>query len=137
MDNIFGIHAQALSLRAQRAEILASNLANANTPGFQARDIDFDATLRGLMNPENDQVQVGMNINLTQTDADHMQPLVGTANSSLDLMYRLPQQVSVDGNTVETQIEHSEFLDNAIRYQTSLTILGGRIRSILSALRGE
>lgn len=124
-SNVFGIHAQAMALRARRAEILATNLANADTPGYQARDLDFAAVLAG--EGEQGAMLVTHGRHLGGADPDF----------SYALRYREPLQASLDQNSVDVQAERAAFTDNAMRYQASLTFLNGRIRGLLSALRGE
>lgn len=121
----FGIHSQALALRARRAEVLATNLANADTPGYQARDLDFAAVL----------AEQGERGAMQVTDARHLGGL--DADFDYALRYRQPLQASLDHNTVDVQAERAAFTDNAMRYQASLTFLNGRIRGLMSALRGE
>lgn len=124
IDAHFGLSPDALAIRARRFELLSANLANADTPGYKARDIDFaDALAR-------ERQGVGA---LKRTHETHLLP----QGSSHTVQYRVPAQVSLDGNTVETQQEHAAFMDNAIRYQASLNFLDGRIKSMLLALRGE
>ena len=123
--DVFGIHAQALALRTRRAEILATNLANADTPGYQARDLDFAAVLAGA--GEQGAMLVTNGRHLGGADPDF----------SYALRYREPLQASLDQNSVDVQAERAAFTDNAMRYQASLTFLNGRIRGLLSALRGE
>jgi flagellar basal-body rod protein FlgB len=127
IENLFGIHEQALTLRASRAEILAGNLANADTPGFKARDVDFAALLQGMP---------GGPLGLSATHSGHLGGGAG-AVEGLALAYRVPLQPSVDGNTVDTQVEQSAFAENAIAYQASLTFLTARIQGLRLALRGE
>jgi len=124
LDKAFGIHAQALRLRSQRAEALAGNLANADTPGYKARDLDFRTLLEG---------QAG-SLAVARTDARHLD--AGAAGRA-PLGYRIPLQPSLDGNTVDTHVEHAAFVGNAIAYQTSLQFLDGRIAGLRRALRGE
>ena len=124
-SNVFGIHAQAMALRARRAEILATNLANADTPGYQARDLDFAAVLAG--EGEQGAMLVTHGRHLGGADPDF----------SYALRYREPLQASLDQNSVDVQAERAAFTDNAMRYQASLTFLNARIRGLLSALRGE
>ena len=125
--DIFGIHDDALILRARRAEILAGNIANADTPGFKARDIDF----KSILNNINQASQ-----NLTQTQSLHQ-----TAGSQqiggLELHYRNPLQASLDNNTVDLQTERSAFLENSMQYQTSLRFVNGKISGLMTAIRGE
>ncbi|KQM27689.1 MULTISPECIES: flagellar basal body rod protein FlgB [unclassified Sphingomonas] len=114
-DNaLFGIHGTALQVRAQRMGMLASNIANASTPGFKAKDVDFRAALAG--------VEQG-----------------GNVDRSIDsnTLYRRPLQPSLDGNTVELVTEQTAFAENAVAYQTTLAFLNGRISTITRALKGE
>ena len=119
-----GIHANALALREQRNNILASNIANAATPGFKARDMDFQAELE----------RVAGNGTMQATNSKHF----GTSTiSNGQLMYRDPVNPSLDGNTVELGVEQMEFAENALRYQTSLTLLNRKITGLMSAIKGE
>jgi flagellar basal-body rod protein FlgB len=126
-DRVFGTSGQAMALRAQRLELIAANLANQDTPGYKARDIDFAAAM-----------QAATAGGLRRTHARHLDANggMGAANEQ-PLLYRMPSQPALDGNTVEAQREHAEFMDNAIRYQASLTILDSRIKSTQRAIRGE
>ena len=124
IDRVFGVSPQALSIRSERFELLSANLANADTPGYKARDIEFGDALARAREEGAGQ---------TRTHPKHLD--VGSAGQ--EVLYRLPFQTSLDGNTVETQQEHAAFMDNAIRYQASLNFLDGRIKSLRLALRGE
>jgi flagellar basal-body rod protein FlgB len=126
IDQALGIHAQTTQLRARRAEILAANLANADTPHYQARDLDFSA----LLDAELDGAA------LNRTDARHL-ALGETGDFGFELMYRSPAQTSLDQNTVDVQAERAAFLDNAMRYQASLRFLNSRLSGLLNAFRGE
>lgn len=124
IEQEFGVSPQALSIRSQRFELISANLANADTPGFKARDIEFsDALAREMEQPASHSTAHPMHID------------IGSAGQ--EVMYRLPFQASLDGNSVETQQEHAAFMDNAIRYQASLNFLDGRIKTLMLALRGE
>ncbi len=114
-NSLFGIHGAALELRGQRMGILASNIANASTPGFKARDIDFQAALSSA----------------TGNGGDFDASVEGA------LKYRVPTQPSLDGNTVDLSQEQTAFAENAVQYQTTLSFLNGRIGQITRALRGE
>ncbi len=127
LDDIFGIHEQALKLRGRRAEVLAANIANADTPGYKARDFDFRKML---------QQEAGQVTRLATTQPGHIQPESGLVPPS-QMEYRVPSQPSLDGNTVDTQLEHTAFASNAIEYQASLQFLNGRIRSLMTAIRGQ
>ena len=114
-DGLFGVHGAALRVRSQRMGVLASNIANASTPNFKARDIDFQAALK----------------NLDGSGA--------TRGASMDdaVRYRVPSQPSMDGNTVELSTEQTAFAENAVQYQTTLAFLNGRIATLTRALKGE
>jgi flagellar basal-body rod protein FlgB len=127
MDNLFGIHATALKLRANRAELLASNIANADTPNFKARDIDFKRALKLAANNSGEMVT---------TNARHINS-AGKSKNGAEIMYRIPSQPSLDGNTVDLQTERSAFLENSIMYQASLRFLNGKISGLKTAIRGE
>ncbi len=131
-DSALGIHQQALALRSQRAEVLASNIANADTPGYKARDIDFKSALENA-NAQSNDAKFGSS--LTRTNSKHIQ--INTAVNTADVLYRVPLQPSLDGNTVDGQIEKSSFAENALHYQASLTFLDGRFKGMMAALKGE
>lgn len=130
IDAALGIHPQALAVRARRAEVLAANIANADTPNYKARDVDFRALLGAA------QTQPA-NARLVTTHAAHQSDALGTGAADGGLRYRTPQQPSIDGNTVDPQTEYAQFAQNALQYQASLTFLGGRIKGLLTAIRGD
>ena len=113
-DSLFGVHGAALAVRSQRMGLLASNIANASTPGYKAKDIDFQAALNGASN--------GSSLD---------------ASIDANTLYRVPLQPSADGNTVELTTEQTAFAENAVAYQTTLSFLNGRIGQITRALKGE
>lgn len=122
---------KALNLRAQRQEILAANIANADTPGYQARDIDFASQLNKVM--EQGRVSGnGMALNLTA--ARHI-PAQTLQQPQLELLFRVPDQPSMDGNTVDMDRERTNFADNSLKYQTDLTLLNGQIKGMMSVLQ--
>ncbi len=130
IDSALGIHPEALRLRARRAEILASNLANADTPGYKARDIDFKAALS--------QAQGAVQgTTLARTEPGHMGGVGGVGLPGGPLLYRNPSQPSLDGNTVDVQSEQAAFAENAVHYQASLRFLNDRIKGLLTAIKGE
>ena len=132
IDSALGLHADALALRSRRAEVLARNLANADTPHYKARDFDFKSALAQA------QGQSPINsVRLVTTQSGHIAVNAGAGRPGAELQYRIPNQPALDGNTVDTQIEQAEFTQNAIEYQTSLTFLSGKIRGLLSAIRGD
>lgn len=129
LDAALGIHPQALRLRAQRARVLSSNLANADTPGFLARDFDFHQVLAAQRGT------AGGTLGLRVTHPAH---LGAAAPAPLPrLQYRVPDQPALDGNTVDAQREKAAFTENALGYLASLNFLNGRIRGLIGALRGE
>lgn len=127
-NNALGIHESALQLKALRAEVIANNLANADTPNYKARDIDFQQILI------NQQSKTTSSLN--KTHFNHIDS--ATSGEIPGLSYRIPLQPDTgDGNTVEAQIEQTNFAQNAMQYQASLTFLTGRIKGLLSAIKGE
>ena len=131
IDNFLGIHAQALGLESRRAQLLAANLANADTPNFKARDLDFKAAL----------AQAGGStpaaLPLRATQAAHIgTAAVGTDNDPA-LLYRVPLAPALDGNTVDPQLEQASFAENAVRYQATLTLLNARLRGLMTAITGQ
>lgn len=120
-----GIHASALELRSRRTDILASNIANAATPHYKARDIDFAAEI-------GKQLKSGP---LLTTAPDHI-PIARDPRPDR-LMYRQPLEPSLDGNTVEMAVEQTEFSENVIRYQTSLMFLNRKISGLTAAIKEE
>lgn len=126
LNQAIGIHAQMVAVRARRAEILAANLANADTPHYQARDLDFSALLR-------DEIETEV---LRHSHPEHL-ALGEVEHGELELQYRVPVQASLDQNTVDVQAERAAFLDNAMRYQASLRFLDSRLSGLLKAFRGE
>lgn len=127
-DSHLGVHEPALHLRSRRAHVLASNLANVDTPNFKARDIDFTAALSAARNGKSAAA-------LQMTDIRHMQP--EGFNADYDLMYRNPHQSSLDGNTVEHQVEMAAYSDNAMRYLASLRFISGKFNSLRTAIKGQ
>lgn len=131
IDNAFGIHENAMHLQGRRAQLLAQNLANSDTPGYKAKDIDFKAALKSAKDGN-------FQTPLAATQSGHIQPkgfLNGMAGA--EELYRQPMQSSLDGNTVEPHVEMSEFSENSMRYLMTLRIMSGRMNKMLSAIRGE
>jgi flagellar basal-body rod protein FlgB len=128
-ESALGIHQQALQVRGQRASVIANNLANADTPGYQARDVDFKAILSGQTELANGKSTMRV------TNAKHMAGQALSADTSL--LYRTPQQPSIDGNTVEEQVEHAAFMENSLAFQASFTFLNSKFQGLLRAIKGE
>ncbi|HEY0624257.1 flagellar basal body rod protein FlgB [Sphingomonas sp.] len=114
-DSLFGVHGAALAVRSQRMGVLASNIANASTPGYKAKDIDFKEALSAIETPG----------------------IEGADPIEAATKFRVPLQPSLDGNTVELATEQTAFAENAVAYQTTLAFLNGRISTITRALKGE
>ncbi|MDJ0750716.1 MAG: flagellar basal body rod protein FlgB [Woeseiaceae bacterium] len=121
-----GQHEQALKVRALRNRVLTSNIANADTPNYKARDIDF----RDALNSARQQT-----VSLKRTSELHQQAW-GTTKDGAAMMYRIPTQSTLDGNTVEMDVEQAAFAENALQYRASLAFLDGRIRSLKYAIKG-
>ena len=118
LDASFNQHERALSLYAERAEILANNLVNSDTPGFQAKDLDFKSILQNAAS-SNELNQSG----LKATNSGHIQEYANDNQLSSELLYRVPLQSAVDGNTVDGEVEKTQFSENAMRYMASLSFL--------------
>lgn len=123
-DKAFGIHQHTLGIRAQRAEVLASNIANADTPNYKARDIDFKAAL---------------------ANAKSRQSVATTHEKHFDLSGKMPNEVKFrvpnqpdtgDGNTVDVQQERNMYLQNALEYQASLQFLNKKMKGLMTAIKG-
>ena len=136
IDKALGIFPQALAVHARRAEMLAANLANADTPNYKARDIDFKDALQSVLQSNQSMASQAGAGGLKRTQVGHI-----GIDSDMEAMglvkYRVPNQSSLDGNTVNTEVEKAEFTRNAIQYQAALTFLGGRIKTMMSAIRGD
>jgi flagellar basal-body rod protein FlgB len=120
-----GFHASALQLRSRRNEMLASNIANAATPNFKARDLDFDTELKRIN-------KIG---NIQTTNNSHFESIQKRIGK--DSVFRLPIHPSLDGNTVEMAVEQMQFSENVMRYQTTLSFLNNKISGLRSAIKGE
>ncbi len=121
----FEVHSKALGLRNRRNEILASNIANAATPNYKARDVDFESELARSLS-------IGP---INTTNKQHI--AVGSKNLPGKVQYRQSLNPSMDGNTVELAVEQMEFAENSIRYQTTLNFINGKLSGLMSAIRGE
>ncbi len=130
LDAHLGVHAKALPLRSQRTEVLAANLANADTPGYRARDIDFKSALAAASNPQ----APGQ---LMTTQARHISTAQVDGTPAGELKYRTPLAPSLDGNTVDTQLEQAAFAENSVRYQATLSFLSSKFRGLMTAITGQ
>lgn len=129
IDNAFAFQSRVLALRGYRQQVLASNIANADTPNYKARDIDFAAAMRQA------QGAIG-GVELARTAAGHLSG-TGGGFAGAQPMYRTSVQPSIDGNTVDTNIEQAQFSENALQYMSTLQFINGKIQSTMLALKGN
>ena len=134
IDSYLGVQQDSLNVQSKRMEVLAKNLANADTPNYKAQDIDFRAALAQAGS-------AGGSLQMTNTAAGHISNSPTTAdgdvNLSSALKYRTPLAPSIDGNTVDTQMEQSAFAENTVRYQATLQFLNGRLKDLMTAITGQ
>jgi flagellar basal-body rod protein FlgB len=138
LDAAFNFHETALRLRAQRQELLASNVANADTPNYKARDFDFAAALKQATT--NSATNTAAPIASATTNPAHIafsQSNNDPFSSGPKILYRASVQDSLDGNTVDVDVERNQFTDNAIRYQASLNMVSGDIKDLLSIIQNN
>lgn len=128
-DKALGIHETALTLRTKRAEVLANNLVNADTPNYKARDIDFQSVLKSQMVNSVGKPQ------MLATNPRHIAPSA-TSSFSPEIMYRVPLQPSLDGNTVEEQVELSKFAQNTLDTSASFQFLNKKFTGLKNAIKG-
>jgi len=131
LDTYLGVHATALKLRSQRTEVLASNLANIDTPGYRARDIDFKSVLAAANGGESSSVQ------MAAPRPGHIGAATANGTATPELKYRTPLAPSLDGNTVDAQLEQAAFAENAVHYQATLSFLSAKFRSLMTAITGQ
>jgi flagellar basal-body rod protein FlgB len=130
LNAYLGVHADALKVRSQRTEVLATNLANADTPGYRARDIDFRAALAAAGAPE-------AGVKLAATHAGHLSTGGEAPGTDPNMKYRAPLAPALDGNTVDVQMEQAAFAENSVRYQATLSFLSSKFRGLLTAITGQ
>ena len=124
LDKLFGIHGDALQLKARRMEVLSTNIANADTPGFKAKDVDFRKVL-------------GWQLGVGGLNATHARHWRGPAHADNGEVFSIPYNPAVDGNTVEIGLEQAKFGKAAVEYQATLDFLQGRVTAYKRALKGE
>jgi flagellar basal-body rod protein FlgB len=129
LDAALRFNREALNLRAERQEVIAANIAHADTPNYKARDFDFSARLSDAV----ERGRSSQSMSMATTSSRHIEGQAQAA-SDKDLLYRTPNQSSIDGNTVEMDVERIAFADNALRYESNLTVLNAKIKSLLSAV---
>ncbi|MFP5382022.1 MAG: flagellar basal body rod protein FlgB [Gammaproteobacteria bacterium] len=131
LDDTLNFHAQALRVREQRQQVLASNIANADTPDYKARDLDFKSTLEGALKG----AATTAGTRLATTAPSHLAGSPAVAADSR-LQYRVPAQGNVDGNTVDVDAERAAFAENTVHYEFNLTRLNMQIKGLLAAIQG-
>lgn len=132
-DKALGIHEKALNFRAQRAEVLANNISNADTPGYKARDLDFSKVLAAETEKVNSKGQFAMNT----TNGRHIEAQGAGSDTEGVLLYRTPSAPSLDQNTVDSQVEQASYAQNSMSFQASFTLLNNKFKGLVAALRGE
>ena len=161
LDKEFAFNREALDVRAYRQELLSSNIANADTPGYKARDVDFSSALAGALNKSGatasvssavsgtvplqmaQPVSVSTSAALAMTSPGHMagtQSVQASGGSDDDygrLAYRIPSQPALDGNTVDLDAERVQFADNALHYETAMTVVSGQIKGLLGVITSQ
>ena len=130
LDDALRFQQTALNLRAARQELLASNIANADTPNYKARDVDFASALRNAM------AGTPTELPTVKTSPMHLEGNSGASVMGSPVMYRKPVQPSADGNTVDMDVERAQFADNALRYEASVMFVNARLKGILTAIQG-
>ncbi|OIR08422.1 flagellar basal body rod protein FlgB [mine drainage metagenome] len=130
IDAMFRFQQAALNLRAARQELVASNIANADTPNYKAKDIDFASALQGALSGSGQKLPVAV------TSPQHLAGATGESVMGAPVQYRKPLQPSADGNTVDMDVERAQFADNALRYEASLTFISNDVKNVLAALQG-
>lgn len=133
LNAYLGIQPQALELQSRRMQVLADNLANVDTPNYKARDIDFQAALAAAAGAQNG---AGAPVRLATTDA-HDIATAAAPDGTPALKYRVPLAPSLDGNTVDAQLEQAAFADNTVRYQATLTFINTSLRNLMTAITGS
>jgi len=126
MDAIFGLSEKALAVTEERASLLSSNLVNSGTPNFKAKDIDFNKVMQDVNHANS----------LHVTNAKHLSGSKGNVGGA-PVQYRIPMQMSMDGNTVDPEIERKNFLENSMKYQVSLTFIQNKTDQIMKAMKGD
>jgi len=134
LDDYLRFNETALNLRAQRQQLLASNIANADTPNYKARDVDFAQALQGALAGKSGTLPP---VDLARTSPGHIAGKNQTSGAigGAAVGYRTVTQGSVDGNTVDMDVERSQFTDNALRYEAGVTAVNGQIKSLLATIQ--
>ncbi len=131
LDRLLDLPQAALGVRATRQQAIASNIANADTPHYKARDLDFSSALASAMGGK-----VGGPVELARTSSQHLE---AKADGLMDqaLKYRTETQSSIDGNTVDMDVERSAFAENSVQYEASLSFINGLLKTMQQAVAGQ
>jgi flagellar basal-body rod protein FlgB len=128
LDRLVNVHHDALTVRSARMEVISGNLANANTPGYKARDIDFTKAMKSAQSAQS----ISSSSSMVKTHDNHMS---GSSRINAELEFRVPTQPDTgDGNTVDSQVERNAFLETGMRYQASVMLLDGKFKGMKKAL---
>ena len=136
MTNSLDFQSKALVLRAERQRLIASNIANADTPGYVARDLDFRASLISAVS-ESDSNSQRLDLSASRSGNTRHMPLAATSSSAPTLAYAIQSQPAMDGNSVDLDRERANFVDNSVRYEATLRFINGYSKTILSAIQGQ
>lgn len=128
LTSVLDRQGRVLELLAQRQQVLAGNIANADTPGYKARDVDFASALK--------LARGASSTTPAATQAGHL-PLAGSGSDQAAVVFRGAEQPNIDGNTVDLDRERANFADNAMRYEATLRFINGHVRTMLSAITGQ
>ena len=135
LDDMMRFQETALNLRAQRQQLLASNIANADTPNYKARDVDFNKALQGAL-AKSTSGATSPN-DLVKTTTTHLASNTNQTIGGAPLLYSNTQQGNVDGNTVDMDVQRNQFTDNAMRYEVGITLVSSKIKAMLTAIQGQ
>ena len=134
LDSALGFYENALRFRSQRQQLLASNIANADTPHYKAKDLDFGKAMQAALAAGSSASSV--TTALTQTNAGHLSATSSLPGVGAYVALRAPTQNNMDGNTVDMDVERNAFTENALRYETGVTLVHNKIKDLLSVLQG-
>jgi flagellar basal-body rod protein FlgB len=137
LNAYLGVHSDALKVYARRTAVLANNLANADTPNFKARDVDFKALLNAGITGANGGLPLATAHAVQVSTRAEAVAAEGPGSTGNALKYRVPLAPSLDGNTVDVQLEQAAFADNSVRYQAALTFLSDKFKSLMTAITGQ
>jgi flagellar basal-body rod protein FlgB len=135
LTSTLDFQAQALTLRAERQRVIASNIANADTPGYQARDLDFSAALKAATNQLPGAAQMAQMAQMATTQAGHMALPGGVSATEAALRYATPSQTNLDSNSVDMDRERASFAENSVKYEATLRFINGHVREMLDAMK--